>query len=87
MVALEIVNTSNARLRELGPGLVALFGTFILHTSEAALMYSSRRHKWCRRIHPESIRPELYLSTRIPRWKKRFCRRKNNQRMRDPEQK
>jgi hypothetical protein len=30
MVALEIVNASNARLRELGPGLVALFGTYCL---------------------------------------------------------
>jgi len=27
MVALDIVKASNARLRELGPGLVALFGT------------------------------------------------------------
>lgn len=27
MVALDIVHASNARLRELGPGLVALFGT------------------------------------------------------------
>lgn len=26
MVALDIVHASNARLRELGPGLVALFG-------------------------------------------------------------
>jgi hypothetical protein len=27
MVALDVVHASNARLRELGPGLVALFGT------------------------------------------------------------
>ena len=33
MVALEIVRESNARLRELGPGLVALFG---------------RQHPWCK---------------------------------------
>lgn len=86
MVALEIVNNSNARLRELGPGLVALFGTSIIHTSEAALIYPSRRHKWYRRIHPQSIRPELYFPTRILRWKKHFCRREDHQRMRDPQQ-
>lgn len=32
MVALDTVNASNARLRELGPGLVALFGA-ILYTA------------------------------------------------------
>ena len=31
MVALDLVHASNARLRELGPGLVALFGQYI-HT-------------------------------------------------------
>lgn len=30
MVALNLVKESNARLRELGPGLVALFGMFFL---------------------------------------------------------
>lgn len=33
MVALETIRASNARLHELGPGLVALFGTYLAYRS------------------------------------------------------
>lgn len=85
MVALDVVRKSNSRLKELGPGLVALFG--ITNPLLAPLPYHhllticSRRKQRHRRIHPESPRPKRLIPPRLPRRQKRTRSREDYRRL------
>ena len=89
MVALDVIQASNARLRELGPGLVALFGTVYpcrLASELTKLISSSWWHKWNWRIHPQGFRPKYRVSASLPGRTQCYSRRPDYKRMRGIEQ-
>jgi hypothetical protein len=89
MVALDIVHASNAQLRELGPGLVALFGTCPAPDDSLPTWltehFYSRSYVWNRGIYCQSLCEEHHLPARVYRGPQCLSGRAHHQRMQDAE--